>query len=1002
MDLENRNSLTLICKLLLPIGELPMEESIYNLARLFRESVKLSGLLLIHYHRTKKELKAVIWNEKLEKAFYMEEDRVSTWRNWIQESVKTGKEKILKDIVSQEEGRVQVFYPLSWPKDTGYVLIGTGLGQAEPDETEKMMEIERFLSFIFHKNNLNSWVFEEIMNRVKMNLYITDIKTDKILFMNNAMKQDYGLVDPEGKVCWKVIQKDMDERCPFCPMDKLLESKEESPSYLWEEHSSVNNRIYENYDCLIRWIDGKEAHFHQAIDVTEQRKLTQTAAIDELTGLFNRRGGKIEAKKTLREIRQCKRPGTFCMFDLNDLKKVNDTYGHAEGDEFIIQVAKGVKDNLKQGEYALRLSGDEFIIVFPNCKEAEADQKLKDILVHLEKVKKKKRKKYDLGFCYGLLEVRGDEDYLLRDIFRTLDERMYVRKRQHHIKLAEERLKREDQKFNIEDFRFDKEQMYDALAKSMNEYIFICDMKTGLYRYPKALVEEFNLPGEVIRDAGVVWENIIHESDRKGYQEANENAFRGVSPTYHVEYRAANREGDWVWLRCRGHIEKDKDGKPALLAGIITHLGKENSMDLLTGLGNKFECEVQVQEYLKDGKDSPFGFVLLGLDGFKKINNLYDRTFGDKVIQTVAQNILTMIPSKASVFRCDGDEFAILFPEGVREEIESFYQKIQEVYSKQHSYNNKKFYSSISGGCAFYPKDGKCFQELMKNAEFSLTCAKRKGRNRLIFFTHDIMENEEKALQLARLLRESIDNQFEGFQLYYQPLIQAGTKRVCGAEALIRWKCEELGMVSPTEMIPILEENLLIIPLGKWILRQASLTKERWRKANPDLYISVNLSYIQLEDPSFLDYIEKEIEEHYIDPSYLVLELTESYLATNFERMQKRLDSLRKMGFRLAMDDFGTGYSSLSILKKFQMDIVKIDRTFTQDILESCFDKNFIRFTAELCHNVNMRVCLEGVETEEQMEVMEQMGLDLYQGFFFGRPSEEKEFEKFIAKREDD
>ena len=207
MDLENNNSLTLICKLLLPMGELPMEERVYNLARLFRESIKLSGLLLIHYHRTKKEFKAAVWNEKSENVFYMEENRASTWRNWILENVKTGKEKILEDLSRQEEGRVQVFYPLSWPKDTGYVLIGTGL--KDPEETEKMMEIERFLSFIFQKNNLNSWVFEEIMNRVKMNLYITDIKTDRILFMNNAMKQDYGLEDPEGEVCWKVIQKDM-------------------------------------------------------------------------------------------------------------------------------------------------------------------------------------------------------------------------------------------------------------------------------------------------------------------------------------------------------------------------------------------------------------------------------------------------------------------------------------------------------------------------------------------------------------------------------------------------------------------------------------------------------------------------------------------------------------------------------------------------------------------------------------------------------------------------
>ena len=217
------------------------------------------------------------------------------------------------------------------------------------------------------------------------------------------------------------------------------------------------------------------------------------------------------------------------------------------------------------------------------------------------------------------------------------------------------------------------------------------------------------------------------------------------------------------------------------------------------------------------------------------------------------------------------------------------------------------------------------------------------------------------------------------------------SKQIKGVEALLRWQCQELGKVSPVEFIPILEESGLIIPVGLWVIKKAIQACSKWVVYDPEFSVSINVSALQMLNSDFVKDVKKVLKKEKLAPKNIVLELTESYMVRNMDLLRTIFEQLRELGFKIAMDDFGTGYASLEILKTVPADIVKIDQTFVRDIKISKFDKTFIRFIAQICHDVDIEVLLEGIETEEEFNVVEPMELDYIQGFLFGRPQSEEE-----------
>lgn len=725
----------------------------------------------------------------------------------------------------------------------------------------------------------------------------------------------------------------------------------------------------------------------------ETLRLYQAAMTDELTGAFSRRAGKEALSRLLEEFAGAGKPISVCMLDVNGLKAVNDSCGHAAGDMLLIQVAAAVRGQLQGRNYLMRLSGDEFLAVLPGVRSAQAAALMGKALDAFDRVRPAF---FPLGdaFCYGVVETR--EPVPLHELLAQADECMYQQKRALHIRRAEGLLPPPGAG-QPDDFAYDTTRLYDALVASTDSYIYVCDMKTGVFRYPPAMVREFGLPGEVVPNAAAVWGAKVHPHDKRAFLESNQEITDGRTDRHCVEYRAKNARGEWVWLRCRGHLERDAQGEPVLFAGFITNLGKKNRIDPLTGLFNKFEMEGDAACVLDPAQPHRLTCMMFDIDDLGRINSLYDRLFGDEVIRITAQRLQALLPPNASVYRLDGDEFAILMRGASRTAAEQLFRLIRSALGSQQVFNGKKFYCTLSCGCAFAPADGASYAELARCASYALECAKRRGKNRMEFYTPELVAGSRRAFELTELLRESVEHGLEGFEVYYQPLFTPGG-RLAGAEALARWSCAEFGAVGPAEFIPLLEQSGLILPVGRWVLQQALAACARWAKQLPDFQMGVNLSYLQLEDGGFCEFVQEALRETAAPAQNVILELTESYLAANMAQAADRLLQLRRCGVRIAMDDFGTGYSSLGMLKSAPVDIAKIDRAFVKGIQASAFDSTFLRLVVELCGAVGIKTCLEGVETQAELAAVLPLGLDYIQGFLMGRPQPPAAFEqKFLC-----
>lgn len=840
----------------------------------------------------------------------------------------------------------------------------------------------------------------KFLDHLHTNIYITDVETDKIVYMNETMKTTFNINEPEGKICWQVLQSGMKSRCGFCKIDELLELGE-NHCCIWDEINTATECIYKNYDSIIKY-NGKIYHIQDSTDVTEYMKLTESASLDELTGMLNRRSGKEKLSAALSDSKNENKMLTIALYDVNGLKQINDQYGHNEGDNLLRYIASVTKGKLSTRDFIFRLSGDEFVIVFYDEDKTHADIRMKDIQNSLINEKSRCSMSYTPSICYGLVEIYPQDQYTVSDIIIHADEKMYIQKRDYHIAAAQKKLKQSNHDCFPIDFDYNKDNLYEALTFSTDDYIFVGNMKSGVFRYSPKMVSEFGLPGEIVENAAAFWSRLVHPDDAKYFLESNQSIADGRTDYHNIEYRAKNVRGEWIWLRCRGKMIRDEFGVPNLFAGMIANLGKNNNVDHMTGLYNRFEFEETIKKYIGNNKFSEkLALMVLDMDSFKNINDLYDRSFGDKILRITGQKISSLLPSNAHLFRLDGDEFGLVAVDCSPQECKNIFDRIQHDFKNQQEHDGKKYYSTVSAGCAFYPDDADNYLDLMKLATYSLEHSKYMGKNQLTLFSPQLMPQKERNLELIELLRESIERGFVGFSIQYQPQVIAESGKLYGAEALARWRCSKYGDISPIEFIPILEKSGLIIQFGRWIFFNAASQCKAWCEYNSDFKMSINLSYLQLLDTGLVLFIENTLKNLELSPASIILELTETYLVTEESFVDETLNSLKRLGIQIAMDDFGVGYSSLASLKNTPADIVKIDKGFVNGIAKDIFNSTFIRSITELCHDVGKVVVLEGVETKEEYNIVEKAGLDLIQGYYFGKPVTAELFSSKFSKATD-
>lgn len=539
---------------------------------------------------------------------------------------------------------------------------------------------------------------------------------------------------------------------------------------------------------------------------------------------------------------------------------------------------------------------------------------------------------------------------------------------------------------NMGKFYYNKEEVYEALIKTSKDFIVIGNLKTGIFKYPVEIARVLNLPSQIIDNPMKYWKEIILEEDWEKFYESNEKFMSGKESFHHVDFRIRNNKNEIVWLKCIGNMMKDKSGIPSTFVGMISLHEKNNKIDPVTRLFVIEEFFKSLEAKLENPPEN-IGVLILGINNFKRINEFYGRETGDAILRKISGIIQDAVPYSAEVYKLDGTNFGIILEDTSKEKIEKIYETIKDKFEEKQIVSKNEDILAVSVGVAMYPDDGQNYKELYQYAKYSRGYSKRKEGNSITFFSKELLESNARYLKILYLLKRDIDNGFKNFDIFYQPQIKSKSQEIEGVEALLRWSCEEYGCISPMEFIPILEENNLMVNVGKWVLKQSLETyKKEWSLYVPDLSISVNVSFVQFIDKNFVEDVKKILEESGVNPKNLVLELTESCMVSNINYIKKIYMALKKLGIKIALDDFGTGYSSLGVLKELPIDIVKTDRIFVKNILSNNFDLVFIKFITELCHEINLKICIEGVEQKEEYELVNNFGVDYIQGYYFGKP----------------
>lgn len=422
--------------------------------------------------------------------------------------------------------------------------------------------------------------------------------------------------------------------------------------------------------------------------------------------------------------------------------------------------------------------------------------------------------------------------------------------------------------------------------------------------------------------------------------------------------------------------------------------------DLLTDLPNRMLFQERLTLALENAQSYQHQLALLfvDLDRFKNINDTLGHGIGDQLLRAFAQRLKGCLAPEDTLARWGADEFTVLLPKIQNsDQVTAVCQKIINTFQTPFVIEEHQIHLKNSIGIAFYPDDAEDGETLLRHANAALYRSKDRGRNQYQFYTSTMTSDVYNSLKLETLLHQALDK--DELLLYYQPQVNIKTGKVEGVEALVRWNNSELGMISPAHFIPLAEETGLILNIGEWVLKEACKQAKAWQNSGlAPLTVSVNLSAQQFRQANLLTNLINILEQTGLEPQFLELEITETSIIHDIDFARQLLDALRAIGIQTSMDDFGTGYSSLGYLKKFPFHTLKIDQSFVRDLQYNSKDLAIIEAIMVLARGFNLRVIAEGVETKEQLQLLQGFNCETIQGYLFSKPLPVTDLVKFLQQ----
>jgi len=535
----------------------------------------------------------------------------------------------------------------------------------------------------------------------------------------------------------------------------------------------------------------------------------------------------------------------------------------------------------------------------------------------------------------------------------------------------------------------------EAVLDNVGSSIYVRDIETGVLLFANRSFKK-NFSREISENSLVdLFESNIPSRSRSG--------------NYEVHHRARGKWYDVYYTRI-----KWVDGRPVSLCALYDITEKklyqrrielQAYTDFLTGLYNRMCCEKDLARYVDEARqDNTHGALMyLDLDDFKHINDSLGHQYGDILLQDISKSISRIEGIGNSCYRMGGDEFVIIVPPDSFDRLDKIMEEIKDAFATPWYLKDSDYYCTMSMGIVKFPDHGDSVSELIRKSDVAMYEAKKSGKNRVAEYSDNIDSSSIHRLDLEKSMYDAIGKSCDEFEVFFQPIIMqpadlksgTGQYKHIGAEALVRWNSEKLGFLSPDEFVPLAEYLGLINPIGNYVLKKACECCRQWNESGTgDFAVGVNLSVVQIMQTDIVDVIKQCIEENHLKPQNLILELTERLAINDLARTKQTLLDIKALGVRLALDDFGTGYSALSSLRALPFDIIKVDQNFSKGIETDDYSKAFIKTISQLGKTIGAEVCVEGIETRQQLSALKGLGVKYVQGYYYDKPLRRAAFEE--------
>lgn len=519
-------------------------------------------------------------------------------------------------------------------------------------------------------------------------------------------------------------------------------------------------------------------------------------------------------------------------------------------------------------------------------------------------------------------------------------------------------------------------KLIETINRSTDDYLFIWDIAADTRWFFGDIDKHYDIrKNDSDTNSTPEMLHIIYPPDSEAVLESLTQIKNGEKDTHNMDYRWVNRNGEKVWINCHGTVIRDEDGNPHLMIGRVSEENLRHLYNPLTGLWNKVKLRQDLKLRLAEGSRY---LMLLDVDGLATINLTHGRTYGDNILKEIA-DLCEGLETVHTAYHVDHNYFALVLNVNTEDDVRHIFSHIQNTMLEKCSFTASAVPIDKS---SFYDET-----QLLDTVNMTLKKAKEKSQNRLEFFSADDLSHKISLLELLEELKESVENGFAGFEVYYQPQIRSRNYALYGVEALLRYNSPTRGRVYPDEFIPVLEQSRLIRDVGLWVLEQALTQCKKWRKSIPNLHVSVNFSALQFEDPLLAEKVIERVKAAKLKGDALTVEITESMELHSSQQLINTIRYLKNYNINIAIDDFGTGYSNLGYLKQINVDEIKIDRVFVSGIEKETYNHKLISNVIEFAKGNSIRTCCEGVESTRELVTLELLLPDIIQGYLFDKPT---------------